>query len=158
MARYHCGCTRWDSHFVFCGMSKKEPIRIGFVADLTGKQAELGVQERNGVQLAVEKINAAGGVAGRPIELIIRDDLGTPDGAKRVDQELINLGAVAIIGHATSGQTRGLQITNSANVILLSPTTSTPDLSGKFENFFRVYPTFSDSAKGFAKHIYENGT
>lgn len=141
----------------FTGCTKQEPIRIGFVADLTGNQAELGVQERNGVQLAVEKINAAGGVVGRPIELIIRDDLGIPDGAKNADRELIDLGVTAIIGHATSQQTAaGLEITNPAHILLLSPTTSTPNLSGKFEYFFRVYPTFSDSAKGFAKHIYQN--
>ena len=36
----------------FTGCMKKEPVRVGFVAELTGKQAELGVQERNGVQLA----------------------------------------------------------------------------------------------------------
>lgn len=141
----------------FVGCLKQEPIRIGFVADLTGNQAELGVQERNGVQLAVEKINATGGVVGRQIELIIRDDLGTPDGAKNADRELIDMGVAAIIGHATSAQTvAGLQVTNPAHVLLLSPTTSTPDLSGKFEYFFRVYPTFSDSAKGFARHIYQN--
>lgn len=136
---------------------KQEPIPIGFVADLTGNQAELGVQERNGVQLAIDKINAAGGINGKPIELIIRDDLGTPAGAKKADRELIDLGVAAIIGHATSQQTvAGLQITNPARVLLLSPTTSTPNLGGNFEYFFRVYPTFSDSAKGFAKHIYQN--
>jgi len=140
----------------FSSCIKKEPVRVGFVADLTGKQAEIGVQERNGVQLAVEKINATGGIDGRPIELIIRDDKGIPNGAKSADQELIDNGVVAIIGHATSGQTvAGLEVTNPAHVLLLSPTTSTPDLSGKFEYFFRVYPTFSESAKGFAKHIYQ---
>lgn len=141
----------------FTGCMKKEPIRIGFVADLTGNQAELGVQERNGVQLAVDKINAAGGIAGRPIELMIRNDLGTIDGAQNADRELVKSGVTAIIGHATSQQTlAGLQITNPAHVLLLSPTTSTPDLSGKYDYFFRVYPSFSDSAKGFATHIYKN--
>lgn len=139
------------------GCFKQEPIRIGFVADLTGSQAELGVQERNGVQLAVDKINRAGGIAGKSIELIIRNDLGTPDGAKKADRELIASGVTAIIGHATSQQTiAGLEITNPAQVLLLSPTTSTPNLGGNFEYFFRVYPTFSDSAKGFATHIYKN--
>ncbi len=141
----------------FAGCLKKEPVRVGFVADLTGKQAELGVQTRNGVQLAVEKINATGGIAGKPVELIIRDDLGTPEGAKKADQDLIDQGVVAIIGHATSGQTlAGLEVTNPAQVLLLSPTSSSPDFTGKFEYFFRVYPSFADSAKGFAKHIYQN--
>lgn len=141
----------------FAGYIKKEPIRMGFVATLTGKQAELGLQERNGVQLAIETINASGGVAGRPVELIIRDDLGTPEGAKSADRELINMGVAAIIGHATSGQTtNGLQVTNPAHVVLLAPTTSTPLLTGKYEYFFRVHPTFLNAAQGFAKHIYRD--
>jgi len=141
----------------FAGSIKKEPIRIGFVATLTGKQAELGLQQRNGVQLAVENINISGGVAGRSVELIIRDDLGSPEDAKNVDLELIDMGVVAIIGHATSGQTiAGLQVTNPAHVILLGPTISTPLLTGKYEYFFRVHPTFLNAAQGFANHIYQN--
>ena len=62
----------------------------------------MGIQERNGVQLAAESINASGGVAERTIELIIRDNMGTPEGAQTADRELINAGVVAIIDHATS--------------------------------------------------------
>jgi branched-chain amino acid transport system substrate-binding protein len=133
---------------------KKEPVRIGFVADLAGKQAELGVQERNGVELAVEKINDAGGVAGRKLELVIRDDRGTFDGAQFADRQLIEAGVVAIIGHATSSQAvAGLQVTEPAQVVLMGPTVSSPVLTGKYQYFFRVYPSFADSAKGFAKYI-----
>lgn len=143
--------------FSFTGCLKKDPIRVGFVADLTGKQAELGVQERNGVQLAIEKYNLSLSITGRPIELIIRDDTGDPEVAKAVDQGLIDAGVVAIIGHATSAQTvAGLQITNAAHVVMLSPSVSSPALSGKYEYFLRVYPTFLNSAQGFAKHIYDN--
>lgn len=139
----------------FWGLIKKEPIRIGFAAELTGKHAELGVQERNGAQLAIEKINAQGGIAGRPVMLIVRDDLGTLEGAETADRALINEGVAAIIGHATSGQTiGGLQVTNKAQVILLGPTISSPILTGKYDYFFRVHPTFSTTVRGFAKHIY----
>lgn len=141
---------------VLGGCMKREPIKIGFVADLTGKQAELGVQERNGVQLAVEKINAAGGVAGRQLELVIRDDQGKGEVAKEVDQQLVDAGVVAIIGHATSAQTiAGLSVTEPAKVVMLGPTVSTPALTGKYQYFFRIYPSFADSARGFATHIYK---
>ena len=70
------------SAFGLSGCREKGSIPVGFVAQLTGVQAELGVQERNGVQLAVEEINTAGGVAGQPIDLVVRDDLGTPEGAR----------------------------------------------------------------------------
>ncbi|MDR3412746.1 MAG: ABC transporter substrate-binding protein [Formivibrio sp.] len=136
--------------------SSHKNIRIGFVAQLTGKQAELGVQERNGVLLAVEKINASGGIKGRKIELVVRDDFGTPDKAQLADNELIKAGVVAIVGHATSGQTlAGLKVTNPLQVVMISPTVSTPALSGQDDYFFRVYPTFKESAQAFAEYVYK---
>ncbi|MCE5287549.1 MAG: ABC transporter substrate-binding protein [Pelosinus sp.] len=135
----------------------QRPIAIGFAAKLSGKQAELGVQERNGVQLAIEELNAAGGIAGRPITLIIRDDLGTPSGAKNVDRELIAAGVSAIIGHATSEETiAGLEVTEPAQIVLLGPTISSPDFTGKYKYFFRIHPSFTNSAEGFAKHIFSD--
>jgi len=116
---------------LFLGCVQKEPIRVGFVAELTGRQADLGVQERNAAELAVDKINAAGGVAGRPIELVVRDDRGTSEGAQAADRELIAARVVAIIGHATSGQTiAALPVAEQAGMVLISPSSSTPKLSG----------------------------
>jgi branched-chain amino acid transport system substrate-binding protein len=139
------------------GCGGKAPVQVGFVAQLTGVQAELGVQERNGVQMAMEEINTVGGVAGRPVELIVQDDLGTPEGAQAADRELIRAGVVAIIGHATSGQTiAGLTVTNPAHVVMLSPTASTPELSGQDDYFFRVAQTLESRALAFAKHIYQD--
>ena len=138
------------------GCMIKKPILIGFAAQLTGIQAELGVQERNGVQMAVETINETGGVAGRKIELIIRDDRGIPEKAQAADRELIKAGVLAIIGHATSAQTQaGLEVTNPAKVVLLGPTVSTPELSGLDDYFFRVYPSFKDGAQAFTQYIYQ---
>lgn len=138
------------------GCIKKEPVRVGFVAELSGRQAELGVQERNGAQLAVDAVNASGGVAGRRIELIIRDDLGTPEGAKKADQELINAGVVAIIGHATSKQTEaGLPVIDAAKVVMISPTTSAPQLSGVSKYFFRVTVSNLVRLQALALHIFQ---
>jgi len=139
----------------FISLLNKKPIIIGFVAQLTGGQAELGVQERNGVQLAVENINALGGIEGHKIELITRDDRGTIYGAQVVDRELVKAGAIAIIGHATSAQTlAGLKVTNPAKVLMIGPTVSTPELSNLDDYFFRVYPSFQDSVQAFAQYIY----
>lgn len=140
----------------FMWLSDTKPVLVGFVAQMTGTQAELGVQERNGVQLAVEKINATGGINGRKIELVIRDDLGVPEKAQSIDEELIKMGVVAIIGHATSGQAlAGLKVTNPARMVMISPTVSTPALSGQDDFFFRVYPTFKASAQAFAEYIFK---
>lgn len=133
-----------------------EPIRVGFVAQLSGIQAELGVQERNGVQLAVELINARGGIRGRRIELVVRDDLGTPEGARIADRELMDAGVIAIIGHATSSQTiAGLAVTNPAHIVMLSPTATTPELSGQDDLLFRVACSLVDRTRAFAQRIYQ---
>lgn len=137
--------------------NKYRPIVIGFSAQLTGKQSELGIQERNGVQLAVENINSSGGINGREVKLIIKDDFGQTKKAGEVDEELIKAGAVAIVGHATSSQTlEALKVTNPNNVIMIGPTISTPKLSGIDDYFFRVTPSFEESCKAFSKYIFEN--
>ena len=151
------GLLIWIATFFLVGCTGKEPIRVGFVAQLTGVQAELGVQERNGVQLAMEEINAAGGVAGRSIELIMQDDQGTSQGAQAADQKLIDAGVVAIIGHATSAQTMaGLTVTNPAHVAMLSPTASTPELSGRDDCFFRIVQSMEARIFMFARHVYQD--
>jgi len=146
----------WIAALFLVNCTGKEPIHVGFVAQLTGVQAELGVQERNGAQLAVAEINAAGGVAGRSIELIIKDDLGTPEGAQAADRELIKAGVVAIIGHATSAQTMaGLAVSNPAHVVMLSPTTSTSELSGQDDYFFRIAETVVARAHQLSRRVYQ---
>jgi branched-chain amino acid transport system substrate-binding protein len=136
----------------------KKTVRIGFAAQLTGRQAELGVQIRNGVQLAVEEVNRSGGIAGRKLELLVRDDFGIPEKARSADRELIKSGVVTIIGHATSAQTlAGLTVTNPARVVMMGPTVSTSKLSNIDDYFFRVYPSFKESAAAFAKYIYQSG-
>lgn len=135
--------------------NKNEDVIIGFSAQLTGSQAELGVQERNGVQLAIEEINESGGICGRKISLIVDDDCGTTENAKKGDQDLINKGAVAIIGHATTAQTlEGLKVTNPNKVVMIGPTVSTPELTGIDDYFFRIHPSFKNSAESFVDHIY----
>lgn len=110
---------------------KNEVISVGFSAQLTGRQAELGVQERNGAQLAIEKANNDRGINGHMLSLIVHDDLGIPQEAKNADKELIREGVVAIIGHATTAQTlAGIDEANKAKVIMMGPTVSTPKLSG----------------------------
>lgn len=146
----------WVSIFCLAACDGKKTIRVGFVAQLTGVQAGLGVEERNGVQLAVEEINAKGGIGGRSIELVVRDDLGTPEGARAADQELIAAGVVAIIGHATSAQTlAGMAVTDPARVVMLSPSATTPELSGMEDYFFRVSNSLSDRAHALARRIYQ---
>jgi branched-chain amino acid transport system substrate-binding protein len=133
-----------------------QPIRVGFTAELTGKQSELGINLRNGVQLAAEEINAAGGINGRKIELIIEDDLGTPEGAQKAENKIIDSGVVAVIGHLTSNQTvEGFKVASSRGVLLFSGTASTSVLSRKKDLFFRTDPSNDYFGIQFAHYIHD---
>lgn len=130
------------------------PIKLGFSGTLKGKYSDLGVQGRNGALLAVEDINAAGGIGGRKIEFIVRDDKNTPEGAVEADKELVAEGVAAIIGHVTSSQSMAA-VKAMQDVVYIAPTTSTPLLQGIKDNFFRVIPTLTDLSQGLAEYAVD---
>ncbi|MEJ5347837.1 MAG: ABC transporter substrate-binding protein [Desulfosoma sp.] len=134
-----------------CG---REPIRLGFSGTLTGPYSDLGIHGRNGARMAVEDVNAAGGIHGRPLELIVVDDTGLPEGAVQADRDLASRGVVAIIGHMTSSLSMAaLSVTRENGVPLISPTTSTPLLRGQKDLFFRVYPATDACARSLARWV-----
>ncbi|MCX5817705.1 MAG: ABC transporter substrate-binding protein [Proteobacteria bacterium] len=117
----------------------KNVLKIGFVGGLTGKSSDLGIQGRNGVTLAVEEINRQGGINGRPLQLITKDDKQDPQTALRVDRELIVEEVVVIIGHMISAMSEVvLPLINEKKVLMISPTTSMNKLAGIDDYFLRV--------------------
>ncbi len=136
---------------------RHKPVRIGYAGQLTGPQADLGVQGRNGAQLAVESINAQGGIEGRLFELMPVDDLGTPEGAVRAVRELAELKAAAIVGFMTSNQSlAALPVAEELGIVIMSPTTSSSKLSGKKDFFFRVQPAVTSPAYALATYARRN--
>ena len=82
----------------------QEPIKIGLSGPFTGGSSSMGVSMRDGVKLAVEEINKKGGVMGRPIQLIERDDEAKNEVGVQVAQELINKEkVVATLGFINTG-------------------------------------------------------
>ena len=140
---------------VACGA--QEPISVGFAGVLTGPQADLGVAGRDGVILAVEQINEQGGINGRPIELIIKDDQGDPETARKVDAELAEAGVSAIIGHMTSGQVAAvLDQINKDQIVMIGPIVTSDRFTGKADYFFRNQMTTNQMGTALAEHIYHN--
>ena len=81
-----------------------DPIKIGLSGPFTGGSAAMGVSMRDGVRLAVDEINTAGGILGRPIQLVERDDEAKNEMGVQVAQELINKEeVVATLGFANTG-------------------------------------------------------
>ena len=96
------------------GCARNEPFIVGFSGCLTGKFSDLGTSARDGVILAVERFNETGGLQGKRIELIIRDDRNDPVTALAADKELVENGARVIIGHMTSGITLSAKVQTDA--------------------------------------------
>jgi branched-chain amino acid transport system substrate-binding protein len=86
-------------------IAAKEPILIGYLPALTGPSSSTGIGINRGVQLAVQEINAAGGIDGRQIELIVRDTQSEPTKAVNGAAELIHAQKVSVVlGPVNSGE------------------------------------------------------
>lgn len=129
------------------GCGPGEPIRIGFVGGTSGRVADLGIDGRDAVILAVDQRNQAGGIAGRKVELLVRDDQQDAEQARRVVGELIGERVVAIVGPMTSAMAMAVvPLANEARVVLVSPTASTDQLANQDDHFFRVNASTQQNA------------
>lgn len=134
--------------FSAIALAADDTIRIGFYCPLTGGSADMGVSARNGIRLAFEEINGmAGGVNGRKLELVERDDLANPEHAKKVVEELIQKEkVVATMGVCNTGVGLAtIDAFQTAKVPLIVPVSTGTPLTKKFagapENWiFRVSP------------------
>lgn len=134
--------------------NQSEPIRLGYIGPLTGDAVSFGTDTVNGARMAVEEINAAGGIAGRQISLIAEDGRCNGADAAAAAHKLVEIDTVvAIIGGQCSSETLGaVPIAEASKTILVSPISSSPDVTHAGEYIFRVYP--SDALKGAAIASY----
>jgi branched-chain amino acid transport system substrate-binding protein len=135
-----------------CGAEKPpgaEGIQVGFFGALTGPTATFAQSGRNGVQMAVEELNAAGGVlGGKHIELLVEDDRGEASEAASAVSKLITRDhVVALIGEQASSRTiAAAPIAQSYGVPMISPTSTSADVTKKGDYIFRV--CFTDPYQG----------
>src|ERR1700721_3695171 len=86
-------------------IAQSEPIKVGFLAAMTGPSSAPTIGFNRGVVFAVDAINSAGGIKGRKLEVVTRDTQGDPTKAVNATQELINQSKVhAIWGPFNSGE------------------------------------------------------
>ena len=87
-----------------CAQAQTNPtLKIGVIGPFTGPSSDFGVPMLQGVQLAVDEVNAVGGYLGRKIELVVKDDQGNPDQGLKGSQELVAEGVAATIGFCNTG-------------------------------------------------------
>lgn len=142
--------------FVFC-QTKKEPVKIGLMVTLTGVYLDLGREIRDGALLAVEMINEKGGINGKPLKLIIKDNKYNIDLAKMNYEELFKEGVVAVIGPSTSTMAKNLlPIINEKKLLSISPTATSTELAGLDDYLIRIRPTNREDAEVLAEYIKKN--
>jgi branched-chain amino acid transport system substrate-binding protein len=118
----------------------KSVLYLGLAAPLTGDSAMYGETVRNGVLFAVDEINAAGGIQGKKIEVVIQDDKGDPKEAALVAQKLAeDKRLFAIIGHVNSSCTlAALPIYKDAGLTVLNTSSSAEKITQLgYKHFFR---------------------
>ncbi|MGE0557585.1 MAG: branched-chain amino acid ABC transporter substrate-binding protein [Burkholderiales bacterium] len=118
-------------------------VKIGSASPLTGPQAHIGIDIRNGVQLAVEDLNATGvEIGGKKVklELVAEDDEANPTKATTVAQKLVDAKVAAVVGHFNSGASiPASKIYADGGVPQISPSSTNPDYTLKgFKTTFRV--------------------
>ncbi len=133
-------------------------IKIGLQGPMTGDYAYEGQGFQKAVGMLVEQVNAAGGINGQQVELVVEDDAGDPTQSALVAQRLVDAKVVAVIGAYNSTATEpASEIYNDAGILHITPSSTATGLTQKgFQRFFRV--CFLDDRQGlfaatFAKEV-----
>lgn len=142
-----------------------QSIRIGLSGPFSGGSSPMGESMRNGVRLAVEEINAIGGIHGQTIELVERDDQARNERGAQVAAELVRTKVTATIGIVNTGVgVASIEYYQKARIPLLIAVSTGPSLTRKYAppassaNFiFRVSPTLDLEAKLLAADLKRHG-
>lgn len=124
-----------------------DTIKIGIIAPLTGTVASYGVSARNGEMLAINQINANGGIFGKQIEVIEMDDKAEATECTNAFNKLMDEGVAAILGPVTSGATTAVApIADESGMILIAPSATADTVTEGYSSVFRA--CFKDSYQG----------
>ncbi|MCP3873307.1 MAG: branched-chain amino acid ABC transporter substrate-binding protein [Desulfobacteraceae bacterium] len=118
-----------------------DTIKLGSGGVISGDLAPYGISAVRGVEIAIEDLNAKGGILGKKIELLVGDDACKPEVAVNMATKLVSDGAQMIVGHVCSGATIAAnKIYKDAGLLIVSPASTNDDLTlkGEHPNFFRT--------------------
>ncbi len=138
-----------------CG--EKEPVKVGYTANMSELASDLGVDARNGVMLAVEEKNDEGGVKGHRIDLVIKDDKNDPAVASLVHEKFKQEEVQLVIGHLMSGLAESMLESESENMLFLTPSMSTDAFTGIDDYIFRACPLIDGQASLLVEDVLERG-
>ena len=135
----------------------QENIKVGEFGSLTGDNASFGVSQNNGIQMAVEEINAMGGVLGKKIELIVEDNQTKQGETTTIVRKLVSQDhVVALLGEVASSKTlEAAPIAQKAKIPLLATAATNPKVTKTGDYVFRVCFTDDFQAVVIARFVLE---
>ncbi len=140
---------------LFTGCSKKsDTIKIGLAGVMTGPDGQIGSSMFHGSEIAIDEWNERGGVLGKKIEPILRDDEGKPHQAVAVAQEIASQEAAAVIGHFNSGCTiPASEIYHQNKILQITPGSTNPKVTEQgFPHLFRIVGRDDQVATGACEY------
>lgn len=140
------------------GGGTDDPITVGYITSLTGDYSNLGTDNEQAVELAVEEINADGGILGREIELVTRDDQSSPDQSVLAFNDIESEEPVAYIGSPYSDSAMAtLPAVERAGVPYISPTPADEQLDPLRDEVFVVPATAAAYAERALEYFQAEG-
>lgn len=140
------------------GCGEQDPLVIGCIGAFSGANAETGLAVRNGVVLRIEELNAQGGLNGRPVQLLIKDNKGDPALCRQELETFIAQGVQFVLGPVYSKMADATRVAiQGKDVLVMSPTMSTDSLSNLDDNILRVSWLASEQSRSLAGRLIASG-
>ena len=148
------GCPPKEGGGTATGASGGGDILVGEYGSMTGGQATFGQSTHNGIMMAADEVNAAGGINGRKIKVLSEDDQSKPEEAPNAVQKLISQNNVmAIIGEvASSASIAAAPICQLNKVPMITPSSTNDEVTRKGDYIFRI--CFTDSYQGEYQAVF----
>lgn len=137
----------------------KSTLPLGAVFPLTGSAAQWGGPARDGALLAVDDLNAKGGIRGKKVQLTVEDDQCQPaTGASALQKIITSEHPIAVLGAVCSSVTLAIApIAERDKLVLISPASTSPLVSTAGDYIFRDIPSDAFRGKAFAKYVFSTG-
>ena len=146
------------STLALAGAAMAETVRLGAILPLTGPGAVIGTQQQRGIQLAVEQINAKGGVLGNPIEVIFEDNQAKPDQSVLSFNKLVDLQHVPMIFSAYSGPTLAMApLATRKKILLVNGGAQADKLADASPYLINTIPTIGCEVEVMVRYLMSQG-
>lgn len=132
------------------GTTGGDRVKVGVFMSLTGETAQFGISSTNGIKMAADEVNAAGGIGGRQVELVVQDDRSDATEAANIVTKFVSQDGVhAILGEVASSRSiAAAPIAQNARIPMLTPSSTNPEVTRKGDYIFRS--CFIDPVQGAA--------